>query len=92
MTLTINKLLLSAKLISKLLLRLLSILILGIQTSSLSTDSNRSSICTGDDMNSFPTSLFRGPFISHAKAITDCTPCPYYKDALAFKVFYFYEH
>lgn len=56
-----------------------------IQTSSLSTDSNRSSICTGDDMNGFPSSLFRGPFISHAKAITDCTPCPYYKDALAFK-------
>ncbi|CAG2161439.1 unnamed protein product, partial [Oppiella nova] len=57
-----------------------------IQTSSLSTDSNRSSICTGDDMNSFYSSaLLRGPFIGYAKAITDCTPCPYYKDALPFK-------
>ncbi|CAG2110068.1 unnamed protein product, partial [Medioppia subpectinata] len=57
-----------------------------IQTSSLSTDSNRSSICTGDDMNSiYSSALLRGPFIGYAKAITDCTPCPYYKDALPFK-------
>lgn len=57
-----------------------------IQTSSLSTDSNRSSICTGDDINgSYSSALLRGPFIGYAKAITDCTPCPYYKDALTFK-------
>lgn len=82
---------------------------LGIKTASLSSDSNRSSICTveesaastcgshgskemsnggGSSNGSCNGSSHRtrSPFIGKARAKIDCTPCPYDKDALAFKV------
>lgn len=65
----------------------------GIRTSSLSTDSNRNSICTSDESPSIYSSLIKSSIVGYAKAIQDCTPCPYLKNALAFKVWlYFTEH
>lgn len=62
----------------------------GIKTNSFCTSSNRSSLCNGyDDSNcnsNGMNSLFRGQFIGTARAINDCIPCPYDRDALAFKV------
>lgn len=78
----------------------------GMKTASLSSDSNRSSICTVEEsaavtctsskeMSSSGGVTSNGntcvgrtsfPFIARAQARVDCAPCPYEKDALAFKV------
>lgn len=71
--------------------------LLSFTNKGIKTDSNRSSICTVEDPShsssstssqtgSHSITLFRSPFIGRARAKIDCTPCPYDKDALAFKV------
>ncbi len=49
-----------------------------------SSSSSRSSMSAEDTDSSQNTP--RGPFVGTARAVIDCTPSPYDKEALAFKV------